>query len=583
MVASSKRLEEDDARYERSGEAYGLQLRSLAYDETVGEVWYAAKFYERAMRNVRLIVQARDPANPNDWKESLEPRPNELLRTLQDKNGETSALLGRYGRLTFLTGDVRMFGQVDGQGYTSWEMLSVQEIRINDQGQYIRKVHPSAPDEVIERAPSDVFTPTPGGAVMFRLWTPSPRFSEMADWPLRASLDICEELLLLTRRVRGEIRSRLAGNGLLYIPQEIILAMTEIGRNPDEDPVAPDIMAKLMQAMETAIQQDNAASALVPIVVTGPGDLGAYIKHFTFEKPESQDEAKRNECIRRLALSLDMPPEALLGIGDTNHWGAWQIDESAWKVHIEPVTKTLVENLTSAWFRPMLGTSDYRIWYDESAVVNHPDRSKDFKEANEAYIVSNKSYRREIGATEDDAMSPEEQNRMAELKALAHRGSEATTTPPANSTGSGPSEITVGPPAGDPQAAPSRDASPTGAPEAAKLLAAAELAVWRGRELAGSRLRSKVHREKFRSVPNLQLAAACRGETTDADPDALVAGCGAMLHHMLTVWRVPADLTASIVTACEEHTRDTLFEQDPMPLPDDLVKLCTVGSLGGDA
>jgi hypothetical protein len=37
------------------------------------------------------------------------------------------------------------------------------------------------------------------------------------------------------------------------------------------------------------------------------------------------------ECIERIAIGLDMPPEILIGLQDANHWTAWQIDEQTWK------------------------------------------------------------------------------------------------------------------------------------------------------------------------------------------------------------------------------------------------------------
>jgi hypothetical protein len=39
----------------------------------------------------------------------------------------------------------------------------------------------------------------------------------------------------------------------------------------------------------------------------------------------------RREAVERLAIGLDMPPEVLLGLGDSNHWSAWQVDEQTWK------------------------------------------------------------------------------------------------------------------------------------------------------------------------------------------------------------------------------------------------------------
>lgn len=592
LVAASRRLLGSDAREERATGAMPWQIRSLNYADLLGEVWYASKFYERALRNLKLVVQTRT-APGAEWKTTTSGAASDLLAQLTDANGETSALLGMYGRHMFQAGEARLLGQViDGERV--WEMLSVVEIHVNEQGEYIRQRSPGSQRETIMPAPPEAFMPVEGGAVMFKLWQPSARFSEVPDAPMRAVLDICEELLLLTRSVRGEIRSRLAGNGLLGIPNELMLPFTEQGPRPDEDPEADGLTKALTDAAATAIQDEAAAAAMIPIILRGPGDLLNKIVHFTFAKPTSENEAKRTECIRRLALGLDMPPEILLGVMDANHWTAWQIDESSWKTHIQPVAQTLVENLTRSWLRPAMGATDanVRIWYDESEVVNHPDRSADYRNAFQDRVLSAASYRQAIGASDADAMSPEEQDRYAELAALAKRGSDSTAVPSSTTDTIKPAAGTSETPAPggtptstSPETPPpsaSRPPTPTASVSFDRILAAAEGAVWRSRELAGSRLRSKVERDRYAAVANLDLAHAVHTQgDLPKNTDALVAGGGAMYARMLSGWGIPEPIADQLVAACETHARDTLSLDTPLPLPDDVLSLVALGSLDG--
>jgi hypothetical protein len=586
-VAATRRLLGVDARAEQTAGARAWQLRALNYADDLGEVWYASKFYERALRNLILKVQTRTGPGA-EWKDATGTDANDLLGQLTDANGETSDLCGMFGRLIFLNGEARLFGQVDADtGDYLWEMLSVTEIRVNDDGQYLRKVSPGAQDVIINAADDDAFMPTIDGAVLFKLWQKSPRYSDVPDAPMRAVLDVCEELLLLTRSVRGEIRSRLAGNGILGIPSELVLPFTEEGPRPDEDAEADGITRALMQAAQTAISDESAAAAMIPIVLRGPADVISKLQHYSFAKPTSENEAKRNECIRRLALGLDMPPEVLLGVSDVNHWSAWQIDEAAWNVHIEPIARLLVESLTRAWLRPALGEgANVRIWYDESNVVNHPDRSADFRSAFEDRVVSAASYRKAIGATEADAMSPEEQDRFAELAALAHRGSEATTTPSATTDTAAPAAGTQTVPSTTPDAPPAAASRPpvqTASVNIDRLLAGAEVAAWRCRELAGSRLRSKVHRATYASVENVDLAVAVhkRAPQGELDADSLVAGGGATFARALSAWGIDRSLAEQLVAAVETHARETLTADTPLPLPDDVIGLCAMSELDG--
>lgn len=589
LTAAAKRVTEADARQERNTALYGWQINSLMYAREIGEIWYASKFYERALRNLILIVQQKNAEGV--WEKSENPEALAYLDGLRDANGEQSGLLGMYGRQHFLTGEARLLGTIDKDtGEDVWEMLSVREIHVNDQGEYIRQRSPGVSPETIHRAAPNVYRPDGTGAVMFRLWSPSPEFSDVADSPMRGVQTLCDELLLLTRLVRGEIKSRLSNNGLMGIPSELQLPATQQGTRPDEDPGADTLMDRLTRAMETGVSDESSPSALIPLIIRGPAELLDKIVHFRFDKPMGENQAKRDELIKRLALSLDMPPEALLGIGDTNHWGAWQIDESSWKVHIQPIAQTLVENLTTAYLRPLMQDATYRIWYDESEVVNHPDRSTDFKAAFDSYVISAEAYRTAIGAKDDMEMSPEEQDRFAQLRALEHRGTGASATPPDGSTEAAPAGPATGSPtvpastpAQTPPAAPGPPSGPASVPAAQKSLAIAESVVWRCREVAGSRLRSKVDRASFSKVTNCDLAHAVRGETRQWDgtsPDALVAGAGALFVRQLCASGMPVEIAEQIVTAAEAHARDTLFDAVPGELPDELIGLCTVGSLG---
>lgn len=57
--------------------------------------------------------------------------------------------------------------------------------------------------------------------VIIRAWTPHPEKSVMADAPARAVLPAARELRGLTMYVSSQVDSRLAGSGLLLLPQGI--------------------------------------------------------------------------------------------------------------------------------------------------------------------------------------------------------------------------------------------------------------------------------------------------------------------------------------------------------------------------
>jgi hypothetical protein len=394
------------------------QARSFSYYDQIGEIWYAAQFYSRMMSLLRLY-----PAELNDdgeWEETkFEPAVAALGR-IRDPGGGIESLLSSYGRLMFLVGESNLLCSVDPDtGLEQWEMLSTDELRVQS-GTYTRYKAPSMAAEQLQETPSDEdFEPVGDQAVVYRLWRRSPRYSMLADSPMKGVLDLCEELLLLTRAVRARARSRLAGTGILAISEDFSHAPLEA--TGDEDPNVDPFLRDLTDAMLAPIANEGAASQIVPIVVRGPNDaIDKGIRHIQIVDPTQlyPETGLRYECIKRIALGLDMPPEVLLGMTDANHWSGWMVDEQTWKAHGQPASNQLVADLTAAFFGPELranGVKDwakYAIRYDASDVVNHPDRTKDAKELYDRRVIGKGALRDAGGFDEGDAPTPEELNEM---------------------------------------------------------------------------------------------------------------------------------------------------------------------------
>jgi hypothetical protein len=103
---------------------------------------------------------------------------------------------------------------------------------------------------------------------------------------------MCAELLLLNRTFRATARSRLNA-GALYLPDGLSVAATADPDYPyDEDgnyneqynaeEAADDFEDQLIDAMTTPIKDEDSASAVVPLIIRGPAELGDKIKQFKF-------------------------------------------------------------------------------------------------------------------------------------------------------------------------------------------------------------------------------------------------------------------------------------------------------------
>ena len=198
---------------------------------------------------------------------------------------------------------------------------------------------------------------------------------------------------------------------MLVVPQSASDAVRRSAGVDEEDEQDPFVGA-LMEAMTEPIANRDAASAVVPLVVTVPDEAADKFKHLSFSAA-LDDAAKdmRDEAIRRLALAQDAPPELLLGTGGMNHWGAWLVREDVVTTHIEPPLALICEALTSQFLWPVLESMGYSeevarrfsVAYDVSHLVARPNRADEALALHAAGAVSDATLREASGFDESDA------------------------------------------------------------------------------------------------------------------------------------------------------------------------------------
>lgn len=181
-------------------------------------------------------------------------------------------------------------------------------------------------------------------------------------------------------------------------------------------------------------------------------------------------------------------------------------------------------------------------------------------EAHDRLIISDAAARRDLGYEEEDAPTPEEWDKRA-----AAGDAIKTTTPN-----------------------PAKGAPRQGEATAERIIGMAEAAVLRCRELAGSRLRTKMQsngtapnlRARIKSAPNEMVAAKLGADIRDeCDPDSLVAGAGMVFLRGLRNLGLEPGLSETLVRRVEEHAARTLFDEDPGPLPEDVIGICGLTSM----
>jgi hypothetical protein len=320
-------------------------------------------------------------------------------------------------------------------------------------------------------------------------------------------LPVLGEIEWLTRHVFAQISSRLASAGILFLPQGMTFPPPpDSGQTSQPVNEASAFMATLADAMLTPIGDPSSPSAVVPIVVTAPDESIDRAKLLTFwTELDAESKALRDEAIHRFALGMDLPPEMVLGMssntgtggGTSNgisHWGAWAIEESTIKLHIEPMLDVMVNALTMGYLRPALENSAAIVTYDTTRLRLRPDRSREAIELWDRGLISDETVLRENGFSLDDTPEVDEFKRW-----LLRKMAGGSTTPEQVAAAARQLGVDLGPAASAVQIprqerpAPSLEqhpAKPRTPAEASLLLAASEPLVFRALERAGNRLRA---------------------------------------------------------------------------------------------
>lgn len=254
---------------------------------------------------------------------------------------------------------------------------------------------------------------------LIRIWNGHPRLQLAADSAVRALLPTLREIEKSSQNIAARLDSRLAGAGVFVTPSEADFP-TEDDSEPEEDYSLSKLMFKNMQA---ALADPGSAASQVPIIAEVPAEFADAFRLITFETPLSKEIIQlRDSAIGRLAGGLDLPREVVEGMGDSNHWSAWQVAEETYRTHLVPVLDVISDALTVAYLQPIAtaaGIPDvdrYMLAFDGSALIGEPDPLQQVLELLDRGLITPEAALRMLHIPEDYAPTGDEQ-----LKALATR------------------------------------------------------------------------------------------------------------------------------------------------------------------
>lgn len=403
--------------------AQAWQDEAWYFHDTVGELAQAALWVGNSLARVRLDVM--EVKADGSVEASTNPLAIGALEALYDGDTGQPDMLSRYGIHMTVPGETYLVGTPPADGTDDatgdrWRLLSNKEIR-QQAGQWIIDQGDGIEEKYADGTKPDV----PAEAIVIRIWRPHPALWVHATSPVRAALPVLRRLEKVDQHIAASADSRLAGAGVFVIPAG---ATWETPTNPEganvEDPAQQSTaMQTLGESMLTPIGDRGNAAARVPIIMTLPDDLADKVQHIKFDLPfDEQVIPLSDHSIRRLALALDMPPEALLGQSDSNHWSAWLISEDSIKVHIEPLVGLLCTALTQKYLWPVLAGTDldplappgvippevkrYVIRGDTSALRQRPDMTEQAMDLHAKMVITDAALAREVGFDGGDVLLP---------------------------------------------------------------------------------------------------------------------------------------------------------------------------------
>ena len=415
---------------------------------------------------------------------------------------------------------------------------------------------------------------------LIRVWSPHPRDQAKADTAVRPALPILREIERSSMNIAARLDSRLAGNGILPIPQEMNFPLG------DHESMSASFSAYLMDTMEASMRNPGTASAQVPIIAEMPIEMIQQWKDSHMDLATEFDSTivdLRNNGIERLAATLDMPKSVAQGTqADSNHWSAWQVQEDAYKIYMEPLLQRIGDALTEYWFQPVLAAMGvqnperYVIDWDISEIVTRPDSQEDINWLYEHELISDDA-RRAASGIPDDAIPTDEELQIRRLVDIVKGAPTLAADPQVSealfgliiapaAAGVAETAIEADPGSGT---APALPAATPETQDAAQqndvaLAAAATFVVFDALSLAGGRLLTREHRGQFGHVDKHALYLSIPYDTTQVPKlmegsfqslDGLADGFGidrARFSKALTTY------VRYLLATKEEHNPDTL-------------------------
>jgi hypothetical protein len=371
--------------------------------DLVGEFRYYVGWRAASCSRVRLIASDVDPQTGLPTGQTENARVNQIITSMAGGVPGQSQMIKRLTECLTVPGEAWqciIFDPLQGE---RWITVTKEEMHRNGRGVEI---------DLPEGGRHELAMPRDS---LIRIWNPRPRKANEPDSPVRACLDPLREIVRTTKTISNASKSRLIGNGVVFVPQEMSLPPVNApGLSPIQfgpgTPAVQQLQELLWQVANTAYDDEDSMAALIPMFATVPAEFVDKVQHLKFDNTVTDIAIKvRNDAISRLAMGLDVSPERLLGLGNqSNHWSAWQIADEDVQLHIAPVMETICQTLNETILRVVferegIDPDRFMVWYDSSQLTIDPDKTDNAEKAFLNGTITAEAYRDYLGLANDDA------------------------------------------------------------------------------------------------------------------------------------------------------------------------------------
>jgi hypothetical protein len=390
------------------------QKRVLHYHQCVPEVHAAASFVSGT--SSRLTFES--PKIPDNTQSVID----RSLRTFDN---------GRAAQLLFLVGEYYAMWRYDAaRNMVLWDILSPLEVEFKDK----------KPFKVRDFKTGDM-RPLDSDERIFRVWYPDARDRSRADSAHRSLLDVLEAMYLHQLADTTVATSRLAGAGILYIPDDE-LPSVPVADGGTAEPGTREYVEQLIGgSMVSSLKNRDVHDALVPVMMFGSSDHASGLKHTLLERPDDADAfaSRMKAYTERYSIGIDLPPEIVTGMGSVTRWTAAKVDQNFWAYYLAPMNQITADALNANFVEQLAGElnqnlNDVDLIVQGTNVIQKPDLTEAAIRLKDLNVISDAAAARAAGFNPDEDLSPEgsmiTRNRTTENRPDRQPASEAGDNTP---------------------------------------------------------------------------------------------------------------------------------------------------------